>query len=45
MSWLQSEEFDNLTTSDASNNPGRLIARVEFVRDALLSYNIEDEQH
>jgi hypothetical protein len=45
MSWLQSDEFDNLTTSDASNNPGRLIARVEFVRDALLSYNIGNEQH
>ena len=36
LSWLQSEEFDLLTTSDASNNPGRLKERVEFVRDSLL---------
>jgi hypothetical protein len=43
MLWLQSEKFENLTTSDASNNPGRLAARVEFVRDALLSNNIENE--
>lgn len=34
--WLESNEFKQLTTSDASNNPGRLKARVEFVRDCLL---------
>lgn len=34
--WLESEEFKELTTSDASNNPGRLKARIEFVRDCLL---------
>ena len=31
-----SEDFKELTTSDASNNPGRLRARVEYVRDQLL---------
>lgn len=34
--WLESKEFKDLTTSDASNNPGRLKARIEFVRDCLL---------
>ena len=34
--WLQSDEFAELTTSDSSNNPGRLERRVEFVRDCLL---------
>lgn len=37
MEWLESEEFDEVTTSDASNNPGRLNARVEFVKDCLLN--------
>lgn len=36
--WLQSIEFKNQTTSDASNNNGRLRGRVEFVRDCLLGY-------
>lgn len=35
-SWLDSIEFKELTTSDASNNQGRLKARIEFVRDCLL---------
>jgi len=35
-SWLDSKEFKILTTSDASNNQGRLKARVEFVRDCIL---------
>lgn len=35
-SWLYSREFKELTTSDASNNQGRLQARIEFVRDCLL---------
>jgi hypothetical protein len=35
-SWLDSIEFKELTTSDASNNQGRLQARIEFVRDCLL---------
>ena len=38
--WLESNEFKDLTTSDASNNQGRLKARIEFVRDCLLCENI-----
>ncbi|EFB92652.1 MAG: DUF262 domain-containing protein [Prevotella bivia] len=34
--WLNSIEFKKVTTSDASNNPGRLKERIEFVRDCLL---------
>ena len=37
--WLNSEEFKELTTSDASNNEGKLVARVEYVRDKLLGRN------
>lgn len=36
VNWLTSKEFRSETTSDASNNPGRLKSRVEFVRDCLL---------
>jgi len=36
VSWLDSEEFSAQTTSDGSNNTGRLKNRVEFVRDCLL---------
>lgn len=36
--WIQSLEFKKETTSDASNNNGRLKARVEFVRDCLLGH-------
>jgi hypothetical protein len=36
ISWLESEDFKEKTTSDSSNNPGRLIDRVEYVRDSLL---------
>lgn len=35
-SWLESKEFKNHTTSDASNNQGKLKGRIEFVRDCLL---------
>lgn len=35
-SWIDSDEFRELTTSDASNNQGKLRARIEFVRDCLL---------
>lgn len=35
-SWINSKEFKEHTTSDASNNPGRLKTRIEFVRDCLL---------
>lgn len=34
--WLESAEFKEWTTSDASNNRANLIGRVEFVRDKLL---------
>lgn len=34
--WISSDEFKELTTTDASNNPGRLRSRIEFVRDCLL---------
>ena len=37
MDWLNSDEFAEQTTSDSSNNKGRLKARVEFVRDVLLN--------
>ncbi len=36
MNWVESQAFKKITTSDASNNPGRLKGRVEFVRDCLL---------
>jgi hypothetical protein len=36
MDWLESNEFKNHTTTDASNNPGKLKGRIEFVRDCLL---------
>lgn len=34
--WIESNEFKSHTTTDASNNQGKLRARVEFVRDKLL---------
>lgn len=34
--WLKSEEFKQCTTSDASNNQGKLRGRIEYVRDQLL---------
>lgn len=36
VNWLESEDFKKHTTSDASNNEGKLAARVEYVRDKLL---------
>ena len=42
MSWLDSEEFKQKTTTDASNNPGRLRERVEFVRDSLLGVHVNE---
>lgn len=36
ISWIDSDEFKEHTTSDASNNEGKLKARVEYVRDQLL---------
>lgn len=34
--WLESAEFKQLTTSDASNNQNKLVGRIEYVRDKLL---------
>lgn len=34
--WVNSAQFKQLTTSDASNNQGKLKERVEYVRDQLL---------
>ncbi len=36
VNWLESHEFKEHTTSDASNNQGKLVGRIEFVRDQLL---------
>ena len=36
LDWLESEDFKKKTTSDASNNEGKLADRVEYVRDKLL---------
>jgi hypothetical protein len=35
-SWSDCEEFNELTTSDASNSKPKVIKRIEFVRDKLL---------
>lgn len=37
LDWLESEEFQEQTTTHASNSGPRLRARVEYVRDQLLS--------
>jgi uncharacterized protein with ParB-like and HNH nuclease domain len=42
MDWLDSDEFKNHTTTDASNNEGKLKERVEFVRDCLLGVKTKD---
>jgi hypothetical protein len=34
--WSSSDEFDKLTTSDASNSKPRVISRIEYARDRLL---------
>lgn len=43
VSWLTSQEFKDYTTSDASNNQGKLKIRVEYVRDQLLKEALPDE--
>jgi hypothetical protein len=35
--WLDSEEFKEYTTSDASNSRPKVIRRIEYVRDHLLN--------
>lgn len=42
MSWLDAKEFKQKTTTDASNNPGKLQERIEFVRDSLLGVRIDE---
>ncbi len=37
MDWLNSHEFKKVTTSDSSNNTGRLAIRVDFVKNCLLN--------
>jgi uncharacterized protein with ParB-like and HNH nuclease domain len=37
INWLNSKEFKNHTTSDAANHRNKVLGRVEFVRDCLLS--------
>ena len=41
-SLLQDEEFNMLVRGDGSNNRGRLLGRIEFVRDRLLLGELED---
>ena len=36
-SWINSEEFKNVTTSDAANNKNKLLDRINFVRNKLLN--------
>jgi hypothetical protein len=36
LTWLESDDFDEHTTSDAANNRLKLVGRIEFVRDKLL---------
>ena len=45
MDWLDSNEFKEYTTSDASNNQGKLVKRIEFVRDCLLNKIKKDALH
>ena len=37
MDWLNSTEFNEVTTSDSSGNVGKLKKRVDFVKDCLLN--------
>ena len=37
LKWLTSNEYKEFVTSGSSNNKGKLIGRIEFVRDCLLS--------
>ena len=43
VNWINSDEFKELTTSDGSNNPGRLKSRIEHIRDHLLKDAIFNE--
>ena len=35
--WINEAEFANLTRSDAANNKAKLLARIEYVKDKILS--------
>ncbi|TAH15948.1 MAG: DUF262 domain-containing protein [Runella slithyformis] len=35
--WLNSKEFEDITTTDAANNRKKLFGRIEFVKEKLLS--------
>ncbi|WP_444314139.1 DUF262 domain-containing protein [Megamonas funiformis] len=39
LDWLETEEFKLYTTSDASNNQGKLKQRIEYVKEQLLKDN------
>lgn len=43
MDWIESEEFKEHTTSDASNNKNKLIGRIEFVKNCLLNKKTKDQ--
>jgi len=43
MDWLESKEFETVTTSDSAGNPGKLKARVNFVTNCLLNITPKDE--
>lgn len=45
MSWLNSNEFNEVTTSDSSGNAGRLAKRVDFVKNCLLNVIKEKDLH
>ncbi|EDN70206.1 conserved hypothetical protein [Beggiatoa sp. PS] len=45
VNWIESKEFATQTTSDGSNNTGRLKNRVEFVRDCLLNRIGKDSRY
>lgn len=42
VNWIESDEFKKHTTTDASNNQGKLRARVQYVRDRLLMRNTNE---
>lgn len=40
--WLDSSKFKELTTSDASNNEGKLAARIEYVKNKLIEAKVNE---
>jgi uncharacterized protein with ParB-like and HNH nuclease domain len=43
MDWLDSREFEQVTTSDSAGNPGKLKARANFVTNCLLNITKSDD--